>query len=133
MLDHRLRRIAAIAVAVLLSACAGSHFQPKTLTGQITTKEKSGDTVIRLRLLTEAGLGTAPALLGEQILNRPSHRPAPYALQYDGQAIQPDTSYELDVEVFAGGELKERATQPLTASQSGLPDTQNIATSPVGQ
>lgn len=130
---HRLSRTALIATTLLLTACAGSHYQPRTLNGKVTLASRADDTVIRLRLLDEAGLGSAAALLGEEIINRPRHQPAPYALRYDGMAIQPDRHYELDVEVFSAGELKERATLPLNAGAQGLPDTQDVRTTPVGK
>jgi len=133
MSDRLARRAAVITAALLLSACAGSRYQPQTLSGTVATTTPRSQPVIHVRLLDEPSLGRPAALLGEQIINRPRSQPAPFALQYDGTAIMPGKQYDLDIEIFASGELAERATETLTAGPTGLPAQQEIHTQPVGK
>ena len=133
MSDRLARRAVVITAALLLSACAGSHYQPQTLTGTVATALARSEPVIHVRLLDEPSLGRPASLLGEQIINRPRSQPAPFALQYDGAAIMPGKQYDLDIEVFADGELAERATETLIAGPTGLPAQQQIHTQPIGK
>lgn len=122
---------------LLLTACAGTHYQPQALTGQVAYLEKitlpTETTLVHLRLLNVSGSGGAAGLLGEQFINRPAHFPVPFAVRYDQLAISATGHYELNTQVYADGQLKMQNTTSLQPLAGSLPASVDVVVKSVGQ
>ncbi|BEV73703.1 MULTISPECIES: YbaY family lipoprotein [unclassified Paludibacterium] len=128
--------LTALSCALLLAACASTPYQPASLNGNIQLPASlmtAKELMVRQRLLDVSGSGGAASVLSEQFINRPQKNPLVYALPYDRQAIHSGGHYEIDTQVYAGGELRAHATQALTAGSDGLPATADVQAQPVGQ
>lgn len=123
-------RLTYLSATLLLTACASTPYQARTLSGNITLPtalyQHDRDIMVRQRLLDVSGSGGAASVLSEQFLNRPHNNPLTYALPYDVHAIQRDGHYEVDTQVYANGELKLHGVQTLSGSDSGLPATLDV-------
>jgi len=131
-----IKLIAACGTALLLAACAGTHYQPQLLSGQLSYQEKISlpvaSTMVHLRLYNVAGNDGGPAnLLAEQFINSPQHFPVTYSLRYDLGALAANGSYELDSQVYADGQLRMTGAQSLELTGGRLPDTLNVTVKPI--
>jgi uncharacterized lipoprotein YbaY len=125
------------ATALLLSACASPRYVPRQLQGTVSLPAKTtlppAGTMLHLRLLNVSGSGGAASLLGELFINAPRTFPAPFALQYDQNAIRPEAHYQLDTQVFSTRALRLQDSTALPLAGGQLPARIDINTKAVGE
>lgn len=134
-----LTRRAALAalLATTLAGCASlGSYTPATLEGSIVAPQTTlarDKTQVSVRLLDVGREGAPPAVLAEQLLDKPRNFPLNYSLCYDKRAVNAGGSYRVEARVFVDGELRLSGSVAASALGGDKPMAPRLELQPIAR
>lgn len=119
-IQHSRRALLLGLSGTLLAACASNSKRPVMayLDGKVFYRERilfaRDKTLLRVRLLDITQSDAPPAVLAEQIIEKPGPEFA-FSLCYDTASNTPGRKYAIDARLFSNGELRMQAADPVSS------------------